>query len=179
MKKIVFLTIIALAIIVGGLLLVSCNPGGGSSSGGGGGGGSCQGNESQIMLQAEDGTGAGQRKYRYNAFGQATIWLFANETRTLTFTPCIKSSTNFRLKVRYSNDNFGPTETVTISLNGNPVGRFAADDTGNYGGGWDIFTDSPNLGAVSLQPNTSYTVTIAVSGGDGYGIEIDCLIFER
>jgi hypothetical protein len=177
MKRIVHLTITVFIILIGGLSLISCG-GGGSSSGGGGAGGSCQGNDSQIILQAEDGTGAGQSKYRYNAFGQGTIWLHANETRTLTFTPCIKTSANFKLKVRYSNDNYGPTETVTISLNGIPVGQFAASDTGNYGGGWDIFTDSI-LGTVSLQPNTKYTVTISVTGGDGYGIEIDCVIFER
>ena len=172
MKKTVFLTIFA--IIITGVSLVSCNscdPGGSSS--GGGGGVICQGNDSQITLQAENGTGAGQRMSRSRASGLSTVWLHVNETRTITFTPC--SGGNFRFKIRYSNDNFGPLETLTLSLNGNVMGQFVSEDTGD----WNNFFDSPILGNVSLQPNTSYTITITVLGGDPYGIEIDCVLLEK
>jgi hypothetical protein len=157
-------------------LAVGCGGGGGGTSSSGG---SCSGNESQITVQTEDGTGSGQIMSRSAAFGQATVLLMANESRAISFTPCLKTVSNFKIKVRYSNDNFGPSEIVAVSINGNFVGQFIANSTGSFGEGWNNFFDSPYLGNILLQPNTRYSLTIAVSGGDGRGIEIDCIIMDK
>ena len=48
--------------------------GGGGSGNSGSGGGSCLSAATQIILQAENGSGAGQVMSRSNAAGQATVW---------------------------------------------------------------------------------------------------------
>jgi hypothetical protein len=160
------------------LILLSqagCGGGGDNSSGGGG---SCLPAGTQIVLQTENGSGAGQVMSRSNADGQATVWLHGNESRTITFTLCPGTNTNYRLRVRYSNDNFGPTEVVSVQLNGNSVGQFTSEDTGDFGLGWNNFAESPDLGPITLQPG-DHRITISVTGGDGNGIEIDSVILDR
>ncbi|MBI5605953.1 MAG: hypothetical protein HY879_21675 [Deltaproteobacteria bacterium] len=152
-----------------------CGGGGGNR---GSGGGSCLAAATQIVLQAENGSGAGQVMSRSNAGGQATVWLHANETRIITFPLCPGTNTNYRLRVRYSNDNNGPTEVVSIQLDGSSVGQFTSEDTGDFGLGWNNFAESPDLGPVTLQPG-DHKITISVTGGDGNGIEIDSVILDR
>ena len=110
------------------------------------------------------------------ACGFRTVLLKSAESRTLTF--ILGSAASYNVSVRYSNDNYGPTETVTISLDGSSVGQFSAEDTGNYGAGWNVFVQTPTLGTANLSAG-SHQVVVSVSGGDGYGVEIDTVILDR
>jgi hypothetical protein len=133
----------------------------------------------QILLEAEDGSDAGQVMMRSNANPplRRTVWLRAGQTRRFTFTsaPAIGK---YAVRVRYSNDNFGPTELLMGTLDGDRIGSFAAADTGDNGNGWNVFVWSPNIGPVDLQPGT-HQLAISVSGGDGFGVEIDLVALDR
>ena len=69
-------------------------------------------------------------------------------------------------------DNNGPLETVTLKIDGKPMGSFEALDTGNSGAGWNIFLASQLLGPLKLTKGI-HQMSLAVSGGDGDGIEVD------
>lgn len=124
-----------------------------------------------FALPAENGVGDGSGMSRDNAVGGRTVQLDAGETRTLTFD--LDGTAFYEVRVRYSNDNFGPLETVTLHVNSNSVGSFAAQDTGDFGSGWNSFLSSGAIGVPILLTPGRHTVTISVAGGDGFGVEID------
>ncbi|MBI3408067.1 MAG: hypothetical protein HY040_06885 [Planctomycetes bacterium] len=123
-----------------------------------------------IGLEGEDGTGDGSIMFRSNASSGRTVQLDTGETRTLTFE--LASTTSYEVAVRYSNDNSGALETVTVSIDGMPVGSFEAQDTGDFGAGWNNFLTSGPIGTKIL-PQGSHLLRVSVSGGDGFGVEID------
>jgi len=112
---------------------------------------------------------------RSNASGQKTVWLKDGEIRTIPFS--VTGSTRYTVSVRYSNDNFGSLEVVTVSINGKEIGSFSAQDTGNFGFGWNVFTSSESLGPVDLLPG-AHSIKVSVEGGDGYGVEIDLVFLD-
>jgi hypothetical protein len=130
----------------------------------------------EIALEAEEGSGDGDMKSRSEASGDRTVWLQHGESHTLTFQSL--GSARYAIVVRYSNDNFGPLETVGISVDGANIGQFSAQDTGDFGAGWKMFESSGPVGTVDLEPGT-HELAIVVSGGDGYGVEIDMVTLER
>jgi hypothetical protein len=108
------------------------------------------------------------------ASGQHTVWLFAGESRTLSFE--LVSQSRDGLNVLFSNDNYGLVETITISID-RPVVvqfQFEASDIGDYGAGWNTFVSSGPLAFLDLLPG-AYNATITVMNGDGYGVEIDAV----
>jgi hypothetical protein len=107
---------------------------------------------------------------RSQASGQETVWLHAGESCVLSFP--LASPAAYSLQVRYTNDNFGPLETITVQVNGNLVGQIMALDTGDFGTGWNVFLWSSNLGPAALQPGNQQ-ISVGVNGGDGFGTEID------
>lgn len=129
----------------------------------------------RILLQGEDGTGQGTINLRSNAWGGKTVWLNAGESRTMGFSSF--SGDDVAISVRYSNDNFGTSETVTVLLDGTQVGSFVAADTGDGGGGWNIFEWSEKLPA-GLLTSGDHSLTVTVADGDGYGIEIDAVAVD-
>jgi hypothetical protein len=129
----------------------------------------------EILLQAESGTGNGQVMQRSEALNQRTVLLQTNESRSLSFP--FASEARYRLDVRYSNDNFGPSEIVSIAIDGVQIGSFVALDTGDSGNGWNNFLWSGSVGSVNLTPGL-HTITIVISGGDGFGVEIDAVKLE-
>jgi hypothetical protein len=82
--------------------------------------------------------------------------------------------------VRYSNDNRNdrPTEIVTLMLDGTSVGQFIAEDTGDGGFGWNVFATSSPMAFAGIEDG-EHTLTLSVSGGDGYGIEVDAVRFSQ
>jgi hypothetical protein len=129
----------------------------------------------RIELEAEAGTGAGQIMSRSAASGGRTVWLHAGEARLLSFD--VAAAGAYSMKVRYSNDNFGPVEHVDIGVDGVATGGFDAMDTGDFGSGWNVF-DEVDLGSITLAPGR-HELRVAVSGGDGYGIELDRITLDR
>jgi hypothetical protein len=123
-----------------------------------------------FPLQANEAASPGSVKNRTEASDGTTVLLQDGQTASWVFE--IPRANEYRLGVRYSNDNFGPLETVTVSLGGDLVGDFQAEDTGDYGSGWNIFVNSPPLGPHRLEAG-EHELTVSVTGGDGYGVEID------
>lgn len=132
--------------------------------------GQCFGSGESFALEGEDGTGDGSIKLRSAASNQKTVWLHAGESRILPFN--LEGTGLYEVAVRYSNDNFGPLETVEVSIDGASVGQFEAQDTGDGGSGWNVFEWSGPIGLKIISPG-SHEVTVSVMGGDGYGVEID------
>ena len=81
---------------------------------------------------------------RPRASGGVTIHLAPGEHRQWTFSVGGPSS-QYAVEVTYSNDNIGDTETLSLSLDGVPLGAFDASDTGDDGEGWNVFVT--NIGA--------------------------------
>lgn len=124
----------------------------------------------QLTLEAEDMTGAGTAMSRGSASGDATIHLDSGESAALLFE--IGARASYTAYARYSNDNYGPLEKVRVAIDGTTVGAFTAQDTGGGGYGWDRFVGTGALGSASIAPG-GHRLSIVVSGGDPYGVEID------
>jgi len=122
-----------------------------------------------MSLEAESGTGEGGPMQRPRASGGVTIHLAPGEHRQWTFSVGGPSS-QYAVEVTYSNDNIGDTETLSLSLDGVPLGAFDARDTGDDGEGWDVFVTNV-VGPSNLAAGT-HTLVIRSSGGDGC-VEID------
>ena len=131
---------------------------------------------SQIVLEAEAGSGAGQTISRSAASKQATALLLQGQVQALTFE--LPDPAQYSISVRYSNDNFGPLENVSISVDGVALQTFIAQDTGDFGAGWNNFFTTSTFGPYDFQSGT-HTVRVDVAGGDGFGVEIDLVQLDR
>jgi uncharacterized repeat protein (TIGR01451 family) len=134
-----------------------------------------------IILQAENGSVPGlampRRMPRSNAWERTTVLLYAGESLKLPFQ--LSSNGCYELSVRYSNDNYtGPLESVVAWVDGVRLGQFTAENTRSPGlipgSGWDVFRETSPIGTLRLQPG-AHEVILVVSGGDGYGVEIDAV----
>lgn len=128
-----------------------------------------------LLFQGEGGSGDGAIMMRSNAWGERTVWLHAGESRSWAFHSL--AGRNGTVIVRYSNDNSGSTETVSVMLDGSEIGEFAAQDTGNFGHGWNVFVFSATI-QIEDVAGGEHTLAVQISGGDGYGVEIDAILFE-
>jgi hypothetical protein len=130
----------------------------------------------EITREAEWGTGDGVIMQRSNASQLATRWLHVGEAVTLTTT--LPASAAYSITVRYSNDSYtAPLEEVDVYVDGGAIGSFMAEDTGDWGYGWNIFLWSTVIGSQPVQLSAgSHTITLRVRSGDSYGIEIDCVL---
>lgn len=133
-------------------------------------------------LQAEQGTPPpGQSlttMIRSKAEGHRTVWLHAGES--VIVPPFeVACRTTATVTVRYSNDNYGSPETVSVlmaPMGGDwiEVSQFIARDTGNYGYGWNVFVEADDLNPIDLNPcDYQMRIDVLEGTGDGYGIEID------
>ena len=128
-----------------------------------------------LEYQAEDAGKFADEPFRKNASGGKTVHLVAGER--IKFPVSVVESGYYILYIRHSNDNLNPpkkTEILEVMLNGEKLGQYLTEDTGDSSKGWDIFKE-PAFGDVLLDPGTN-EIELAVTGGDGYGIEIDAII---
>jgi hypothetical protein len=123
--------------------------------------------QEEIQLEGEDETGDGKVMPRSAASQQITIWLHKSESRRYQFKVVQGGQYRF-IVVRYSNDNTGPLEHVTLKVDKFLPVQFTAQDTGNYGHGWNMFKSAPvkALGSPNLKQGT-HSLTISVAGGMG------------
>jgi hypothetical protein len=123
-----------------------------------------------IALEAEAGSGDGDLMHRSRASGALTIHLAPGQRRRWTFK--VAQPSQYAVLVIYSNDNPGESEVLRVEVDGEAIGAFHAQDTGDDGEGWNVFVadlaGAPMLGA------GFHTVTVESSGGDGC-IEIDLI----
>jgi hypothetical protein len=104
-----------------------------------------------------------------------TIPLQAGDTRSFTFDTFTAGTIHVGL--RYSNDNLNtmPVETLEVRIDGQLVAAFEAEDTGDFGQGWNAFSVVPEMGSIALTPG-AHQLEVRVTGGDGYGVELDAVM---
>ena len=124
-----------------------------------------------LVKEAEQGTGSGVLMWRSAASGHLTVLLRPGESRSLNFN--LPGACSSAATVTYSNDNYGALESVLLGIDGLPVGKFAAQNTGS----WNVFLTSAPLGPITIAPGL-HSIEVDVSGGDGNGVEIDKMTFQ-
>ncbi|MBI4649970.1 hypothetical protein HY745_01490 [Candidatus Desantisbacteria bacterium] len=130
----------------------------------------------KIFLESENGISNGQIMSRSNASEQKTVLLKIYESCNVSFKLDVPARYSFDIK--YSNDNYGPLETVKILVDGNELGQFIAQDTGDSGYGWNIFESASSIITVDFTAS-NHNITLIPYDGDGYGVEIDNIILNR
>ena len=135
----------------------------------------------EIDLQAASSPNGNPVMSRTQASGGQTVLLKNNATVSLPFD--LRTPGLYKIAVRYSTDGPGVrSEQVDVAVDGKPSGQFEAQNTRTTqqdpGGGWDSFVASPTFGPVNLSRDT-HTVTLTVSAGDQYGIEINEVTLTR
>jgi hypothetical protein len=127
-----------------------------------------------LTLEAEGGTGQGDRMTRTSASGGLTIHLSPGQRRewaiTLPATPA-----DYAVVVRYGNDETAGSETLTAMVDGAMLGSFHARDTGDNGVGWETFVT--DRAGVARALAGRHVLTLESSGGDGC-IEIDLITLQ-
>ncbi|MCB0707595.1 MAG: T9SS type A sorting domain-containing protein [Saprospiraceae bacterium] len=135
-------------------------------------------NTIEIAQEAENGysysgPGTPTIKSRVFASNQKTLWV--NEVGAETFWDItIPAAGDYSLLVRYSNDDTGALDDISVRVNGNLVGNFESQDTGSGGNGWNVFVESPVISLGQLVAGT-ITLSLSLDADDGYGIEFDLL----
>lgn len=127
-----------------------------------------------FHLEAEQGAGDGVINMRSNASQGKTAWLHDGESQVMSFVN--NQDHAFSCSIRYSNDNYGPTETIQVYLDEEMIDQFQAQDTGDSGNGWNVFV-SEDTGTI-LVGHGNHAIRVEVVGGDGYGVEIDDIVLN-
>ena len=84
---------------------------------------------------------------------------------------------DYKLIVRYSNDDTGVGDAISVLVNNVMRSIFYTKDTrpinGNLGDGWNVFTDS----YISLEnlPAGLATISLRLDSTDGYGVDLDLI----
>ena len=86
----------------------------------------------------------------------------------------VPATGDYSLVVRYSNDDTGVLDDISVRVNGVLAGSFESEDTGNGGAGWNVFVDSPIIPLGQLDAGTA-TISLRLDTHDGHGIEFDIL----
>ena len=125
-----------------------------------------------LAFEAEAGTGDGVTMSRGHASAGSTVLLFAGQTRTIAFDTT--GVGRYHFTVPYSNDGLG--DTITVTLDGTPIGQFNTIDTrpagGGGGSGWDNFLVGDTGGPAIVRPG-HHVLTLMVTAADPFGVEVD------
>lgn len=117
---------------------------------------------------------------RLNASCERTLLMLAGQQATIPIDVQSDVTGAFDVDMRISNDNgVGSSETVCLLLDGEQAGCFTAPDTsvsGCPGCGWNVFAVVTGIAQTSLAPG-QHQLTITVTGGDSFGVEIDWVRF--
>lgn len=128
-----------------------------------------------LAFEAETVGSFKDEPFRKEAFGGRTVHLKADER--IVFPVSLEQGDDYILYIRHSNDNLNSpkkTEILEVTVNGEKRGLYLTEDTGDGSQGWNIFKEPP-FGDVLLKKGTN-EIELVVTGGDGYGIEIDAII---
>ena len=123
---------------------------------------------------APAGTG-GPKIGRSNASGFA-VWHLGDGDET-SYIMEVETAGKYDLIVRYSNDEAGLGDLVTVSVQGDRVGTFLPRATGDSGLGWNVFVESPAISLGDLTPG-ELEIALRLDSPDGSGIDVDVLLLE-
>lgn len=124
-----------------------------------------------VRLEGESAEGDGVNMMRGTASKSRTRLLKAGQSLWWDVQLAVGEPVSYELTLAYSNDNYGPTETVTVRRGDTVLGTFSAADTGGWGNGWSVVVTEP-VGTVQLD-GAKHTLSVTISGGDGRGLEVD------
>lgn len=129
----------------------------------------------RVVLEAEDGSGDGAPIKRTSASGGWVVHLDTGQAITIAATvdPC----RTYALRCRYGNDNDGPTETLTIAVDGVALEPCETQDTGGWGHGWDVLVLTNGV-RNSKRIGGPHTISVRVDGGDGGGVDVDAVTLD-
>ena len=131
----------------------------------------------EVVLEAENGTGDGQTMERGSASNDATVWLHIGETQRMTLK--LPMGASYTLEAKYSND--GMPDDVEVKVDGVLLGDFTTKDTrpegGAPGSGWNVFNLSSVNGTADLSAG-DHRVEVTVIDSDSFGVEIDLVRLE-
>jgi len=131
----------------------------------------------EITQEGENGySGPGTPKDRSNASNNKTVYLLTTGGE-LNWSIPIEVAGEYEVVIRYSNDDTGALDDVSIRINGNYIDTFTSKDTGNDGHGWNIFTETSTINLGFLSTGTK-TFSLKLDRQDGYGIEFDKITFS-
>ena len=134
-------------------------------------------NPPDITKEAEDSpTGPGNRIPRSAASGTAT-WRVEEVGDEVSWIIPISIAQEYVFKVRYSNDDIGTGDDVTVLVNGAELGSFHSTDTGDNGLGWNVFVDSSPI-MLGMLDVGEVTISLRLDTSDGFGIEYDRLTLK-
>ena len=124
-----------------------------------------------LKTEGENMLGDGTINWQSNASNVRTRYLLNGQQAQTSVN--IPAAGTFEVQARYSND--GPSDTVTIRVDGNTVGSLTTSNTlppgGNPGDGWNNFITVTNVAQVALSAGNHEVVVGATT--DTYGVEID------
>jgi hypothetical protein len=127
-----------------------------------------------FLLEGEAASGSGSAMPRSEASGAKTRLLHAGEGASWSFVATVGGK--YAVTARYSNDGGSALEDVQLIFDDTSVGGFTAENTRasgmSPGEGWNAFLTTPDIGVVNVVEGSN-TLAIQVTGGDGYGVEID------
>lgn len=126
-------------------------------------------------LQAENATTktGGHAISRSNAEGQA-VWHLENGDE-ISYSFIDLSPKTYTVVTKYSNDDTGGGDRLSILVNGVESGFFRTADTGDDGAGWNVFISSSPIPLGRLEG--AGTISFHLTASDGYGVDLDAFTF--
>jgi len=133
------------------------------------------------VVRGTAGSGDGAIHQRSAAPFVDVLWLRAGESRTYPVT--ISEPGVYAVRLLTSNDNLPPPaalESMRVRWDGVDVGTIIAPDSGAQGFGLDWNTGTISDPTSPFVANSGqHSLQIAVTGGDGYGVETWTVVLER
>ena len=129
-----------------------------------------------VSLEAEDGTYTGRTVQRGAASGQLTVQLRQGQyIENAIPARCICSTVEV-VNVIYTND--GRSDTLTVSVDGRPVGTFHTLSRSGGGHLWNVPRSSGRIGRSVMLGHGTHRLRITATRTDRYRVEIDRVILK-
>jgi len=129
-----------------------------------------------LRREAEDTIGDCKQILRTNASGGAVCHLNNIGDKANYDIQLPDGAGDYKLLVRYSNDDTGIGDNINVYVNGEYKNQFHAQNTRlpgvKLGDGWDIFVNSPVIHLKKL-PGGDVKLTFKLVSTDGFGVDLD------
>jgi hypothetical protein len=103
-----------------------------------------------------------------SAAGGDAVWHLEDVGDLVEYTVSFPFSASLQMILRYSNDDTGAGDTITVLVNGAPIGSIFTMNTGD----WNVFTTSMPPLAIPMQTGL-VTIGLRLDATDGFGVDLD------